>query len=244
VMERIVGDSVHNMLAKDDEKQGSNNSYALLVVEQMIGQVAGLHHARIAHGDIKLKNIMDTLQGTMRLVDFGKAQKIDAQATSKVEASYGGDIRMIGRLLPEMLPRIQDQYDDVAQELIEATPSDPALIAIKKFADTLQSAKSDLGPEAIVEVSREFTKLKQALSKPRGGSTGSKKPDDEAAIADILHDAKIKDETLIGEVIAAYKKGKPYDSKAQIAQALASVLARLPDRVGEELVAYLAENYL
>jgi predicted Ser/Thr protein kinase len=135
VMEYIAGRSMDKVVATS-EKGSLTAAAAVDVVKQVAAQVAALRGVRIAHGDIKLKNLILAGDNVVRLIDFGKAEQVPEGAQKGADASYAADIRMLGNLFFGLLPSIKPDWDDNGKD--KAPPvDDKNLNAIKSFASSL-----------------------------------------------------------------------------------------------------------
>lgn len=73
----LVMDLVHGSDLRDFAPSGKGmvESFARVVFEQLLKAIQHIHKRRIIHRDIKIENVMVDKQGTLKLVDFGLAEK-------------------------------------------------------------------------------------------------------------------------------------------------------------------------
>lgn len=144
VMELIEGTPGH-LVAKGDL------ALSLEIIADVTIQTAALHQKAIAHGDIKPKNIILNGEGRTRLIDFGNAREIPKDKTKVDEASYGGDLRMIGRLLVTLTETSEEDEapNEYAKELEE----------VRGYGEALSALDKEVGQDAILAVIRDLLVL-------------------------------------------------------------------------------------
>lgn len=72
VMELVNGS---NLLRFSPSGKGMIESFARVVFEQLLKAIQHIHSQRIIHRDIKMENVMLDKRGTVKLVDYGLAEK-------------------------------------------------------------------------------------------------------------------------------------------------------------------------
>lgn len=86
------------------QKRSIDINFIRLIWQQMLIAVNVIHHHNIIHSDLKPANFL-FVKGNLKLIDFGIAQTIAAEATSVVRESQMGTINYIS---PESLKDISD----------------------------------------------------------------------------------------------------------------------------------------
>lgn len=74
VMERVFGQTLKQRIAQQPPTLGET----LRILYQTASALAHLHRHGLAHGDIKLSNLMLDAEGQLRVLDFGLARLVDA----------------------------------------------------------------------------------------------------------------------------------------------------------------------
>lgn len=78
VMERVFGQTLKQRIAQQPPTLGET----LRILHQTASALAHLHRHGLAHGDIKLSNLMLDAEGQLRVLDFGLARLVDAPNTA------------------------------------------------------------------------------------------------------------------------------------------------------------------
>lgn len=99
VMELLEGDTLEDLriekggaLALDD---------VLTIVDQALDVLAAAHDRKIVHRDIKPANLFVTLNGTVKVLDFGIARLDDASTTRTATTTFASAMGTIGFMAPE-----------------------------------------------------------------------------------------------------------------------------------------------
>ncbi len=81
VMERVFGQTLKQRIAQQPPTFGE----ILRILHQTASVLAHLHRHGLAHGDIKLSNLMLDAEGQLRVLDFGLARLVDAPSATAPE---------------------------------------------------------------------------------------------------------------------------------------------------------------
>lgn len=97
IMEYVDG----NTLRKMGEGEPLSETLALDIVDQVAEAMEEAHASQLIHGDLKPSNLMLEASGTVRIMDFGLARRIDPQSTESVVLDDAQGT--IAYLAPELL---------------------------------------------------------------------------------------------------------------------------------------------
>ena len=112
VMEYVEGDSLQSIVAK----QGALEWPAAVdYIRQAAEALAHLHATGIVHRDLKPSHLMVDNQGTVRLIDFSLARRIEESRASTLEANVDTEWGTVGFLAPEqgLDPSLVDRRTDI-----------------------------------------------------------------------------------------------------------------------------------
>ena len=96
VMELVEGETLEQRIARSAQGQGLPQNEALEIALQIAGALEAAHERGIVHRDLKPANIKIRPDGTIKVLDFGIAKALAAQA---LERSHGTVARTPGTLL-------------------------------------------------------------------------------------------------------------------------------------------------
>lgn len=82
MMEHVTNGNLGQFLAGD--KNLGNENYVLLTARQLASAIEYLHDIDIIHLDIKAENTLITRNGTMKVVDFGPARRLDSARSDDI----------------------------------------------------------------------------------------------------------------------------------------------------------------
>jgi serine/threonine-protein kinase len=87
VMEYVAGGTLRDILTRKDG--GLDLASAAAIARACVGALSYAHNRGVLHRDIKPENIMLTLEGVIKIVDFGTATVIEADPGCYIEGTPG-----------------------------------------------------------------------------------------------------------------------------------------------------------
>lgn len=221
IMEYVDG----NTLRKMGEGEPLSEAVALDIVAQVAEAMQEAHASKLIHGDLKPSNLMLEASGTVRIMDFGLARRIDPQSTESVVLDDAQGT--IAYLAPELLTgtRPNEQSDVyslgvVLYEMVTGGRPFPHLNGLALAAAYMQSSSAawpfpqELSPR-VVSLIRAMTdrdvgariKSMHSVRAQIGGILGSRPEPGPGASASAVDSALVRP-TVVARLSGAFSAMK------------------------------------
>ena len=99
VMELLEGDTLEDLRIENGGTLAVDD--VLMIVDQALNVLVAAHERKIVHRDIKPANLFVTLNGTVKVLDFGIARLDDASTTRTATTTFSSAMGTVGFMAPE-----------------------------------------------------------------------------------------------------------------------------------------------